>query len=86
MGYVMSVNDLDREYCVYCVDMHCTVVARYLSCECMYVTTGGLCEQCVGVEAPKNAPLHAKSRLRGLASFHHRALLSAAPIERRALP
>ena len=49
------------------VDMHCTVVARYLSCECMYVSTGGVCEQCVGGEAPKNAPLHAKSRLRGLA-------------------
>ena len=45
--------NLEREYCVYCVDMHCTVVARYLSCECMYVITGGLCEQCVGVEAPK---------------------------------
>ena len=66
--------NLEREYCVYCVDMHCTVVARYLSCECMYVITGGLCEQCEGGEAPQNAPLHAKSRLRDLASFHHRAL------------
>ena len=76
--------NLDREYCVYCVDMHCTVVARYLSCECMYVITGGLCEQCEGGEAPQNAPLHAKSRLRSQVFIIE--LFSRRLRERRALP